>query len=258
MNVDKGLLPIWQKRYQPKRLKKILFDWQREVDWNANYLENHDQHRSLPRFGDTGKYWKESATMLAMMLLTLRGTPFVFEGEEIGMTDYPMFTPEKYVDPVNTFIFNLLRKYHFSKRTAMKWVQNFNRDNARTPVQWSNAPQAGFSTSKTTWLPVNPNYLRINAEAEKGDSSSVLNFYKKMIALRNQDPILCYGDFGPMATPGNIMVRILVGVAFKVAIGKMSLDEVKQLLDPSERKIISYKAPPEGLCLEEVIYGNAL
>ena len=205
MNVDKGLLPIWQKRYKPKKLKKILFDWQREVDWNANYLENHDQRRSLSRIGDTGKYWKESATMLATMLMSLRGTPYVYQGEEIGMTDYPMFTPEKYVDPVNTFIYRLLRKYHFSTRVAMKWVQNFNRDNARTPMQWSEAPQAGFSSSKAIWLPLNPNYPKINVESEETDGASILNYYRRVIAFRNSDPILSYGDFGPMATPGNIM-----------------------------------------------------
>jgi oligo-1,6-glucosidase len=205
MNVDKGKLPIWQKRYKPKKLKKILFDWQREVDWNANYMENHDQRRSLGRFGDTGKYWRESAMMLATMLVTLRGTPYIYQGEEIGMTDYPMFTPEKYVDPVNTYTYRLLRKYHFSTRLSMKWVQNFNRDNARIPMQWSSAPQAGFSTSKTTWLPVNPNYSKINVEAEKADPTSILRYYQKAIALRNSDPILSYGDFGAMATPGDIM-----------------------------------------------------
>ena len=205
MAVDKGLLPIWQRRYSPKAFKKILFDWQREVDWNANYLENHDQRRSLGRFGDTGKYWKESAMMLSTMLLTLRGTPYVFQGEEIGMTDYPLFTPENYVDPVNTTIYRLLRKYHFSKRLAMRWVQNFNRDNARIPMQWSSAPQAGFSTAKQLWLPVNPNYPKINVEIEKSDATSILNYYKQAIALRNQDPVLSFGDFGPMATPGDIM-----------------------------------------------------
>jgi oligo-1,6-glucosidase len=204
-HVDKGKLPIWTKRYHPGKLKKILFAWQKELDWNANYMENHDQRRSLGRFGDTGKYWKESATMLALMLLSLRGTPFIYEGEELGMIDYPMFTPETYKDPVNTTIYNLLRHYHFPRKIALKWVQNFNRDNARTPMQWSNAPQAGFSSAKTTWLPINPSYPKINAESEKADPSSILSFYKKMIALRNNDPVLTFGDFGPMATKGSIM-----------------------------------------------------
>jgi oligo-1,6-glucosidase len=205
MSVDKGALPIWTKRYKPARLKAILFDWQHELDWNANYLENHDQHRSLERFGDTGKYWKESAKMLATLLCTLRGTPFIYQGEEIGMLNYPMFTPENYKDPVNATIYQLLRHYHISKGLAMKWVNNFNRDGARTPMQWSNAPQAGFSSAKTTWLPVNPRFLTINAETEKADPSSILNYYKTILSLRLHDQVLSLGDFGPMATAGDIM-----------------------------------------------------
>ena len=202
-----------------------------------------------------------SAMLIALAVLS------TFIAKTINMLNYPMFTPENYVDPVNTYIYNLLRHYHISRRLAMKWVQNFNRDGARIPMQWSSAPQAGFSTAKTTWLPVHPQYPSINVEVEKQDPSSILNFYKKILAFRKQDPILCYGDFGAMATPKPIMkvtlrgngfmtymVRILVGVAFKVAMGKMTLDEVRALLTPLERKIISFKAPPEGLCLEEVIY----
>jgi oligo-1,6-glucosidase len=194
MNVDKGKLPIWQKRYKPKKLKKILFDWQREVDWNANYMENHDQRRSLGRFGDTGKYWRESAMMLATMLVTLRGTPYIYQGEEIGMTDYPMFTPEKYVDPVNTYTYRLLRKYHFSTRLSMKWVQNFNRDNARIPMQWSSAPQAGFSTSKTTWLPSIPIMRKSMLKPKRPTRRA---FY---VTTKRRSPSATAIRFSPMAT----------------------------------------------------------
>lgn len=121
------------------------------------------------------------------------------------MLNYPMFTPENYKDPVNTYIYNLLRHYHISRRLAMKWVQNFNRDGARTPMQWSSAPQAGFSSAKSTWLPVHPQYPSINVEVEKQDPSSILNFYKKILAFRTADPILCYGDFGAMSTPKDVM-----------------------------------------------------
>jgi glycosidase len=139
------------------------------------------------------------------LLCTLRGTPFIYQGEEIGMLNYPMFTPENYKDPVNATIYQLLRHYHISKGLAMKWVNNFNRDGARTPMQWSNAPQAGFSSAKTTWLPVNPRFLTINAETEKADPSSILNYYKTILSLRLHDQVLSLGDFGPMATAGDIM-----------------------------------------------------
>jgi oligo-1,6-glucosidase len=205
MNVDKFIVPIFNRPYHPARMKKILFGWQKEVDWNANYFENHDQVRSVERFGDAKRYWKESAKMLAMLLLTLRGTPYVYEGEEIGMLNYPMFKPADYVDPVNTYIYNLLVSKHFPKKQALKLVQHYNRDNARIPMQWANAPQAGFSSGKKTWLPVNPNYPKINVEDEAKDETSILSFYKALIALRNKDPILCYGSLDPIQTPGRIM-----------------------------------------------------
>jgi oligo-1,6-glucosidase len=205
VNIDKGILPIFKRRYEPSRMKKCLFAWQKEVDWNANYFENHDQTRSIERFGDAKKYWKQSGKMLATLLLTLRGTPYVYMGEEIGMLNMsPLFKPEEYKDGVDTYIYKTLRKYHFPEQIALRLVDNCNRDNGRTPIQWSNTANAGFSGGKP-WIKVNPNYPAINEEDEDKDPDSILHYYKDMIALRKKDDCLNFGSFEPVKTPSNIM-----------------------------------------------------
>lgn len=202
---DRFLVPIFKTKFKPKKFKKTFFDWQRELDWNTLFLENHDQPRSINRFGDTKKYFKESAKELAMILLTLRGTPFLYQGEEIGMTDYPLFQPEEYKDPVNFWLFDLLPKFHFSKKKTLQLIHNCNRDNARTPMQWGKGENADFTSGNETWLPVNPNYPEINVEVEEKDSDSILSFYRQLIQFRKEEPALIYGTFEPIKTKGSIM-----------------------------------------------------
>lgn len=202
---DRFLVPIFKTKFKPKKFKKTFFDWQRELDWNTLFLENHDQPRSINRFGDTKKYFKESAKELAMILLTLRGTPFLYQGEEIGMTDYPLFQPEEYKDPVNFWLLDLLPKFHFSKQKALQLIHNCNRDNARTPMQWGKGENADFTSGNETWLPVNPNYPEINVEVEEKDSDSILSFYRQLIQFRKEEPALIYGTFEPIKTKGSIM-----------------------------------------------------
>ncbi|MDD7043581.1 MAG: alpha-glucosidase [Mollicutes bacterium] len=202
---DRFLVPIFKTKFKPKKFKKTFFDWQRELDWNTLFLENHDQPRSLNRFGDTKKYFKESAKELAMILLTLRGTPFLYQGEEIGMTDYPLFRPEEYKDPVNFWLLDLLPKFHFSKKKTLQLIHNCNRDNARTPMQWGKGENADFTSGNETWLPVNPNYPEINVEVEEKDPDSILSFYRQLIQFRKEEPALLYGTFEPIKTKGSIM-----------------------------------------------------
>lgn len=202
---DRFLVPIFKTKFKPKKFKKTFFDWQRELDWNTLFLENHDQPRSLNRFGDTKKYYKESAKELAMILLTLRGTPFLYQGEEIGMTDYPLFQPEEYKDPVNFWLLDLLPKFHFSKKKTLQLIHNCNRDNARTPMQWGKGENADFTSGNETWLPVNPNYPEINVEVEETDPDSILSFYRQLIQFRKEEPALLYGTFEPIKTKGSIM-----------------------------------------------------
>lgn len=202
---DRFLVPIFKTKFKPKKFKKTFFDWQRELDWNTLFLENHDQPRSLNRFGDTKKYFKKSAKELAMILLTLRGTPFLYQGEEIGMTDYPLFQPEEYKDPVNFWLLDLLPKFHFSKQKTLQLIHNCNRDNARTPMQWGKGENADFTSGNETWLPVNPNYPEINVEVEETDPDSILSFYRQLIQFRKEEPALLYGTFEPIKTKGSIM-----------------------------------------------------
>lgn len=202
---DRFLVPIFKTKFKPKKFKKTFFDWQRELDWNTLFLENHDQPRSINRFGDTKKYFKESAKELAMILLTLRGTPFLYQGEEIGMTDYPLFQPEEYKDPVNFWLLDLLPKFHFSKKKTLQLIHNCNRDNARTPMQWGKGENADFTSGDETWLPVNPNYPEINVEVEETDPDSILSFYRQLIQFRKEEPALLYGTFEPIKTKGSIM-----------------------------------------------------
>lgn len=202
---DRFLVPIFKTKFKPKKFKKTFFDWQRELDWNTLFLENHDQPRSINRFGDTKKYFKESAKELAMILLTLRGTPFLYQGEEIGMTDYPLFQPEEYKDPVNFWLLDLLPKFHFSKKKTLQLIHNCNRDNARTPMQWGKGENADFTSGDETWLPVNPNYPEINVEVEEKDPDSILSFYRQLIQFRKEEPALLYGTFEPIKTKGSIM-----------------------------------------------------
>ncbi len=205
VNCDKFLVPIFKTRFKPKKFKKTLFDWQRELSWNAIFLENHDQPRSINRFGNIKKYYKESAKELAMIILTLRGTPFIYQGEEIGMSDYPIFKPEEFKDPVNFYLLNLLRKFHFSKKKSLKLIHNMNRDNARTPMQWNDSKNGGFTAGDSTWLPVNPNYKEINVAKEEDDSTSILNFYRSLTEFRSKQPALLYGSFEPIKTNGKMM-----------------------------------------------------
>lgn len=202
---DRFLVPIFKTKFKPKKFKKTFFDWQRELDWNTLFLENHDQPRSINRFGDAKKYFKESAKELAMILLTLRGTPFLYQGEEIGMTDYPLFQPEEYKDPVNFWLLDLLPKFHFSKKKTLQLIHNCNRDNARTPMQWGKGENADFTSGDETWLPVNPNYPEINVEVEEKDPDSILSFYRQLIQFRKEEPALLYGTFEPIKTKGSIM-----------------------------------------------------
>jgi len=204
MNVDKRFLPVFKRRYSPKRFKKTILDWQAAVSWNANYLENHDQLRSIERFGDAKKYHSLSAKMLATLLLTLKGTPFIYQGEEIGMLNYPVFKVEEFKDPVNFWMYRTMRKLHFSEQKALRLIQNVNRDNARTPMQWNAEENAGFTSGDGAWLPVNPNYQTINVAKEEDDPASILNFYRAAIALRKETTALSFGDFEPLKTSGRI------------------------------------------------------
>ncbi len=202
-NVGKRLIPIFSKRFKPRELREAFYKWQTGVSWNANYLENHDQLRSISRYGNPDNL--DSGKALAAFLFTLRGTPFIYQGQEIGMSDLPPVDPKKSLDVSCRTVDKLMRRLLIPKPLRVRWCHNINRDNARTPVQWDDGVSAGFSTNPETWLPVNSNYPSVNVKNELADPSSLLNFYKKLTKLRKEDPVFQEGSFLPIKVGGDLI-----------------------------------------------------
>ncbi len=186
---------------QPWRLtdlKQTITRWQRGLagrGWNSNYLSNHDQPRALSRFGDDAEFRVQSATLLATFLHTLQGTPYIYQGEEIGMTNVRFESIDEYRD-IETL--NMYREAVDQRgqdpAEVLRSIYAKGRDNARTPMQWDASPNAGFSTG-APWIAVNPNYTTINAAADRADPDGVFAYYQRLIRLRKQHPILVYGDY---------------------------------------------------------------
>ena len=179
------------------KLKKCLAKWQEELygrGWNSLFWDNHDLPRIVSRWGDDGKYRKESAKMLALVLHGMQGTPYVYQGEELGMTNvrFPDISSYEDIETLNMYRERLDAGY--KEDEIMKSIYAKSRDNARTPMQWSGEKNAGFTTGKP-WIRVNPNYTDINAESEKKDPDSVYHFYRKLIRMRKEYPVFVDGKF---------------------------------------------------------------
>ena len=180
-------------------LKGILSKWQTELygtAWNSLYWDNHDQPRAVSRFGnDSPKYREASAKMLATCLHMMQGTPYIYQGEELGMTNYPFQTPADFrdIESINAYK-EWCESGLVSHELFWPCITNISRDNARTPVQWDDSENAGFTTG-TPWIQVNPNYKEINAKAEVADPNSVFHYYRKLIALRKKYPVVVYGKY---------------------------------------------------------------
>ncbi|MDR0758669.1 MAG: alpha-glucosidase [Treponema sp.] len=204
LEVDRRTAKYIPKRFKAAKLLEVLTTWQRGLEWNAVYLENHDQSRIVSHYGDDKAYWERSAKLLAVLELTLRGTPFIYQGQELGMTNFD-FTGFDQVNDVESLNMNaLLTRYHVPERLRWKWISAASRDNARTPMQWSAGEGAGFTTGKP-WLGINGNHRRINYESQAADPHSVRNFYKKLIALRSSSETLKYAPFTPRHARGPVI-----------------------------------------------------
>ena len=183
------------------KLKNILFSWQTGMSehnaWNAVFWCNHDQPRVVSRFGDEGEYWAPSAKMLGTVVHCLRGTPYVYQGEEIGMTNAGFTSLEQYQDVESINHYHILRARGLHEDSVYDILRVHSRDNSRTPMQWDAGAQGGFTTG-TPWISVNPNHTRINAAAQVGNPDSVFTHYQKLIALRKQYDVIAYGDFAPL------------------------------------------------------------
>ncbi|WP_243290490.1 alpha-glucosidase [Bacillus sp. FJAT-47783] len=178
-------------------LKKNFAKWQRglhQQGWNSLYWNNHDQPRIVSRFGDDSTYRVQSAKMLGACLHFMQGTPYIYQGEEIGMTNVAFSNLDDYRDIETLNIYKDLEEMGWPHDRIMNAIFTKGRDNARTPMQWSNADHAGFTTG-TPWLKVNPNFPIINVENALQDENSIFYFYQRLIKLRKEMPIMTYGDF---------------------------------------------------------------
>jgi oligo-1,6-glucosidase len=179
-------------------LKQVMTRWQKDLEekgWNSVYLSNHDQPRQVSRFGDDGEYRVESAKMLATFLHMLQGTPYIYQGEEIGMTNVAFPSIEDYRDIwTHNGYREMVEERGVDRETVMELVHRNSRDNARTPMQWDDSENAGF-TRGTPWINVNPNYPQINARQALADPASIFYYYRQLIRLRRANPVIVYGGY---------------------------------------------------------------
>lgn len=229
LEVDRRIARYVPKRFRAKKLLSVLAKWQRGLEWNAVYLECHDQPRIVSHYGDDGAYWEQSAKMLATMQFTLGGTMFIYQGQEIGMTNFD-FTDLAQLNDVESHNINaLMKRMGIPAKIRWHWIRIASRDNARTPVQWSGEAGADF-TSGQPWLGINGNHKKINYAEQKGRSDSILTYYKSLIAFRAKSDALKYGDFKPESAKGGVIAyrrelgdeRYLVILNFSKKAAKMA------------------------------------
>ena len=256
---------IWCRPTEWKltELKKALSDSQavtKENGWCPVFFENHDQPRCVNHFIAKGADPIKAAKAISTVLLTLRGTPFIYEGQELGCTNVAWDSIDQYNDISSHGQFDFAIKEGFSKDQAMEFIHFFSRDNARTPMQWNNSKNAGFSNG-TPWLPVNENYIKVNAAAEEKDPNSVLNWYKKLAKFRSKHQELIAGDYELLLPNSEEIFAFARNLNNKrmITVVNFSLNTVdlpkefisKKILVDSEDKIDLNKLKP----LEARIYG---
>ncbi|WP_067503618.1 alpha-glucosidase [Actinoplanes sp. TFC3] len=259
--VDRGADPWLLYPLQLTKLKAIFARWQAGLankGWNSLYWNNHDQPRVVSRYGDDSPQWRtRSAKMLGAVLHLHRGTPYVYQGEELGMTNYPFESIADFRDIEALGQYTQAVDHEGQTPEAVLTVLRArSRDNARTPMQWDTSPNAGFSTG-TPWLTVNPNYTDINAAAAVKDKESVYHFYRQLIRLRQDEPAVVYGDF-TMLLPDDERLYAYTrrhGGTELLVIGNFTGEPVRAEIEEAEAwssaELVLTNAPaPAGLELE--------
>lgn len=247
-----GFATKWHRvPFRPERLKAVLTRWQDAIadrGWNSLYLNNHDQPRAVSRFGDDTRYRRESATMLATCLHLLRGTPFVYQGEEIGMANAPFASLDDFRDleSINAYA-DLVERQGVSPEAALDKLRFRSRDNARTPMQWDASPGAGF-TDGTPWIAVAPDHAEINVAAQRDDPASVLNHYRRLIALRKAHPVVVHGRYGLVAdTDPRLWAYTRTGEGTRLLVlCNMSADTIGFAAPEGERTLLIGNYPEDG------------
>ena len=244
----------------PPRLsyvRSILNKWQTELEgkaWGSLYWDNHDQPRAVSRFGNDSKEWREiSAKMLATVLHMQKGTPYIYQGEEFGMTNthFDSIDDCRDIEEINAYQQYVVDHKLVDSETMLRCFDTIARDNARTPVQWNDSPNAGFTTG-TPWINVNPNYTEINAEAALADPNSVFYYYQKLISLRHTTPIIVYGTFKPLLESSEVIYayeRELDGKVLTVAANWTDKEQECTLFDDlgGEELISNYESHKDGV-----------
>ncbi|GAB6168724.1 alpha-glucosidase [Clostridium carnis] len=194
-------LKLWDleegKAFALKECKKALTKWQKGLEgkgWNALFVENHDIPRVISRWGNDKEYWRECSTAFALMYFMQQGTPFIYQGQEIGMTNVQFNNINDYNDIQGINIYKEKIEQGYTEEEALKILWTISRDNSRTPMQWDSSDNAGF-TESNPWIKVNKNYVNINVENQISDEKSILNFYKKLINTRKENLTLVYGTY---------------------------------------------------------------
>jgi len=205
LEVDRLISRYGPKPFSARELLRRLTVWQQGLHWNALYLENHDQPRIVSHYGNDTRFWSRSAKLFAVLLMTLRGSPFIYQGQEIGMTNSGFTGIDELDDVESHNMYALLGRLGIPQRVRWAMIRQASRDNARTPVQWDATANAGFTTG-VPWLRVNRNADAINYANQQADPQSVLSFYRRMVKLRAGSPTLLEGDFEPVHADRAVMV----------------------------------------------------
>ncbi len=243
-----GELGKWERVHRGlPAFKEIFTRWHKvlhNIGWNSLYLSNHDQPRFVSRFGNDTTYRVESAKMLATMLFTMQGTPFVYQGDELGTTN-AYFTDIKDYRDIETL--NMWKDFvetrGYDPEKMMKAIHFMGRDNARTPMQWDDSENAGFTTG-TPWIKVNPRYKEINAKNAMADENSVFHYYKKLIRLRKENEVAVYGDFTEFYNEHEalyVYLRTLEGSAQKLLVCLNFSDKQQSFVLPKDIKFKTSK-----------------
>ena len=213
-----------------RKLKELFVSWQEGMEknggWEAVFWCNHDQPRAVSRFGDDKKYWKESAKMLAGAIHMMRGTPYIFQGEELGMTNAGYTDISQYRDVESTNYYQIMLERGKTKEEALHILNERSRDNGRTPMQWNGGENAGF-TSGRPWISLPDNYKTINVEAEMADEDSILYYYRRLIAIRKEEPAVAEGsiEFIETSDPQILAYRRILGEDEILAIHNFGKEE---------------------------------
>ena len=259
MECDQIGVKWFKTRFKPKKLMRTLTKWQTGLGWNTCYLENHDQPRSVTRFTRGGEYRKAGAKMLLGLIFSLRGTPFVYQGEEIGMTNGAFDSLDEIMDIESHNVDKMARSLGIINPFRWRFIKKTSRDNARTPMQWTGEVGAGFTSGKP-WLKINPNYTEVNVERDSSDPDGVIAFFKKINSYKKNSDTLKFGNFSEIYSGRNVYAfkrtyegeslvalfnfstrksRVPLGISGEAVISNYS-GELTEKLRPYEFRLLSF------------------